>query len=545
MKKYRVIIPSWAPLSVDMQAEAGCKYPAYIQLWGKPMYSHIIRFYEEIRHDTEFILILPDQTPSLQIDHVPGYDVRILYLKESSSIGNTVWAAMEGISAGQSIIVHMADTLISPNVCWNENDALYVELRSDLYRWTSIRKEASGAVRVVMDRDHKSAGAEQTVCVGVFMLTDGLAFAVHLKVALDSRISNVDPFFSAIEAYSDQRLIDLRTPEYWYDCGHIDSYYESRLKHHNLRHFNSLSYDAQRGLVTKRSQNTEAFRHQVRWFKQIPDDLSSFLPRIYDSSDGPLPHITMELLSIPTLSEIFVSCRMEVGAWNEVARKINNVQSMLFNYAVRSSVAKQIAAEVYVTKTRNRILQFCEQRAEARSVWVDISGERFGLENVMATLEDYAKKSKLMELQILTPIHGDMCFSNIMYDPRGRHIKLIDPRGEFGVPGIYGDPRYDKAKLMHSYAGGYDLIVTDQFDVNVSANGELNSCIKRNEYHNMVKNIFDVIVLSDEAERRQCDAIQALLFLSMLPLHSDKPERQLAMLHIGLNKYASNLYEEA
>jgi hypothetical protein len=125
-----------------------------------------------------------------------------------------------------------------------------------------------------------------------------------------------------------------------------------------------------------------------------------------------------------------------------------------------------------------------------------------------------------------------------MYDPRGRHVKLIDPRGEFGIPGIYGDPRYDKAKLMHSYAGGYDFIVADQFDVSVLTTGQVACRIKSDNYHQKVGQIFDAALFADEQDRRQCDAIQAMLFLSMLPLHCDKPQRQLAMLHIGLMQYA-------
>ncbi len=545
MKRYRIIVPSWSPLSVDMQAETGSQYPAFVQLGGLPLYAHIVRLYEKIRNEAEIIVVLSEQAPPLQLSHLDGFDVHTLRLSESQSIGETVLAAMLGVTRGQSVVVHMADTLISPHDFSHADDVLYVHPRTDLYRWTSIRKDADGSVRVVTDRDHRSSGVGQMVCVGVFMLTDGPVFGEHLSASVASPFAGVDPFFSAIEAYSHQRHIELKNPQYWYDCGHIDSYYESRLSHHNLRHFNSLTYDAESGLVTKRSQNTEAFRHQVRWFKQVPDDLNSFLPRIYDSSDGPTPHITMELLSIPTLGDLFVNSRLEVGAWNDVARKIHWIQSKLSKYTFASPVARQIATEVYVGKTRKRIHKFCEQRPEVRKMWVAVSGKRFGLEDVLATLQDYAIRTKLVALEELAPIHGDLCFSNIMYDPRGRHIKLIDPRGEFGVPGIYGDPRYDKAKLMHSYAGGYDFIVSDHFEITVSVEGQLGCRIQHDDYHHKVRQIFDSELFADDKDRHQCEAIQALLFLSMLPLHCDKPERQLALLHIGLHQYADNLTERS
>jgi hypothetical protein len=541
MKKYRIIVPSWSPLSVDMQAETGSQYPAFIQLGGQSLYTHIVRIYESVKNEAEIFFVLPEHAPDLLLNNLVDFDVSTIRLAASRSIGDTVLSALVGVEPGQLVVVHMADTLLESNWFEGENDVICVQLRSDLYRWTSVQKNSDGAIRVLTDRDHISAGFDQMVCVGVFMLSDGDLFKCKLNSALAAPKTGVDPFFSAIETYSNERAIELKTPDSWYDCGHIDSYYESRMSFHNLRHFNTLSYDAERGLVTKRSQNSEAFRHQVRWFKQVPDELASFLPRIYDSSDGSSPHITMELLSIPTLGDLLVNNRLELGAWNDVARKIHHIHSLMHKYSFTSAVAEKIATEVYVGKTRVRIQQFCVQRPEAAHMWVSVSDQRISLNDVLETLDKYAEQAGLLSLESLAPIHGDMCFSNLMYDTRGRLIKLIDPRGEFSVPGIYGDPRYDKAKLMHSYAGGYDFIVSDHFDVNVESSGCLNCVIARDEYHLKVQQIFDSALFTDNRDRMECDAIQSLLFLSMLPLHCDKPTRQLAMLFTGLNLYGQNL----
>jgi hypothetical protein len=115
---------------------------------------------------------------------------------------------------------------------------------------------------------------------------------------------------------------------------------------------------------------------------------------------------------------------------------------------------------------------------------------------------------------------------------------MIDPRGEFGLPGIYGDRRYDLAKLAHSYSGGYDFIVADRFDVAVDAHGELRVDLRTSDYHTKVRSIFESVLLPDLVVRSEVDAVQSLLFLSMLPLHVDKPRRQMAMLATGLDLYA-------
>lgn len=62
-------------------------------------------------------------------------------------------------------------------------------------------------------------------------------------------------------------------------------------------------------------------------------------------------------------------------------------------------------------------------------------------------------------------IHGDVAFSNILVSPKSMIFKLIDPRGNFGIDTMYGDYRYDLAKLRHCYHGRYDEIINDLFDI--------------------------------------------------------------------------------
>jgi hypothetical protein len=64
-------------------------------------------------------------------------------------------------------------------------------------------------------------------------------------------------------------------------------------------------------------------------------------------------------------------------------------------------------------------------------------------------------------------MHGDFCFNNILYDLHGGIVRLIDPRGSFGdkCPGIFGDCKYDLAKLAHSGIGRYDYLVNGLFSL--------------------------------------------------------------------------------
>lgn len=541
MKNFKLVIPNWAPLSVDMRAETGQNYPANILVRGQPLYCHIAQMYGELGNAVDIRMVLSEQAPPLDSTVPMISRIKEIRLADSTSIGMTVLAALDDLHLHDGVVVHMADTLLGGGYV-PDMDAVYVQPRTDLYRWTSMCVQEDKSLKVVNDRNEEVSLSERNVCVGVFSFSDGQRFKSELLKSLETPASGIDPIFSAIEAYSRQIEINLCLVDEWYDYGHVDTYHESRLRFQNLRHFNELTYDSKRNVLTKRSKHTEAFRHQVRWYRQIPDDLAYFLPRIYDSSDGDEPSISMEFMSIATLSELFVGARLEIGAWNDVARKLSEIMKLMGRYAFRSTLAEKLAQEVYVEKTRRRITEFLTQSPQANGWWVQSDGRRVDLSYVLEMLDVYSQANMLTRVDKLTPIHGDLCFSNILYDHRVRQIKLIDPRGEFGVPGIYGDPRYDLAKLMHSYRGGYDFIVSDRFTARLDDSGELQCEFMDDQaWRHKISNILDEQLFSESVLKQQCQAIEALLFLSMLPLHSDSPQRQLAMVHVGLHQFAQHL----
>ncbi len=124
-------------------------------------------------------------------------------------------------------------------------------------------------------------------------------------------------------------------------------------------------------------------------------------------------------------------------------------------------------------------------------------------------------------------MHGDMCLSNFLYDLSAGICKLIDPRGSFGMPGIYGDPRYDVARLYHSVYGLYDLIVNDLFQVETDG-AEVKLEIRSLPQHGEIRQRFERLFFPT-FDRRQVLLITALLFASMPALHYDAPRRQIAM----------------
>jgi len=537
MMSLRVVIPSWSQLSPDLESETGCRYAAFIPLGGRPLYRLIVEQFPHHDLKPAFKLILPPDVLDSNNAVFEEQNVEAVLINHSSSIAMTVLAGLQGISPGDPVVVNMADTLVKLDEDL-ELDSVYIDYRNDLYRWTSVQVKRDETLEFPHDRDNEElVNGDQKVCIGLFSFSDGHRLKTALEAAIASPRTGVDPLFTAIQDYSSNIRLQLRHAACWFDCGHVDTYYESRLGYQNLRHFNSLYYDSVKGQVTKTSTKVEQFRHQVRWYKQVPEELSAFLPRIFDSSDGEHPSITMELLSIPTLSDLYVTKRLAPGAWNGVVRTIANIQEKLSRLCFKTNLAPQLARSVYLDKTRTRLEEFASQDPLAFDYKVRTVSRDLRLRVVLEELEQFVEGMGLLEIDSVSPIHGDFCFSNLLFDPKARLVKMIDPRGEFGIPGIYGDPRYDLAKLAHSYNGGYDFLVSDRFEVKLSTDAQIKFSSEMDSYHQQVRSIFESVLLYDSRLYREVQAIQALLFLSMLPLHVDKPERQLAMLATGFRLF--------
>lgn len=140
-------------------------------------------------------------------------------------------------------------------------------------------------------------------------------------------------------------------------------------------------------------------------------------------------------------------------------------------------------------------------------------------------------------------VHGDLCFSNLLFEPGSGVLRLIDPRGDFMGSVNQGDPRYDLAKVLHSVHGRYDFIINDLFRLEQDGlNFELS--MPQSDYLETLQNLlFDKIRAQTPYAVHELILLESLLFLTMLPLHHDQPKRQIAFLLTGL-KLLNGVYHK-
>jgi hypothetical protein len=88
-------------------------------------------------------------------------------------------------------------------------------------------------------------------------------------------------------------------------------------------------------------------------------------------------------------------------------------------------------------------------------------------------------------------------------------IKFIDPRGYFGNSKIFGDPRYDFAKLYYSAVGNYDQFNEQNFQFKFSGE-EITIKIASSGFENALKTMENYSM-----NTRDIEILHSLIWLSL------------------------------
>jgi GTP:adenosylcobinamide-phosphate guanylyltransferase len=123
---------------------------------------------------------------------------------------------------------------------------------------------------------------------------------------------------------------------------------------------------------------------------------------------------------------------------------------------------------VYLEKTQDRVSSVSRLIPNFSTQAVTVNGKKCRNvfhERYLNILPDVVAE---LQPEKFVPIHGDPTFSNSLVD-QNLKIWYIDPRGYFNRPGIWGDARYDFAKVYYSALGGYDSFNRRKFKLHVDS----------------------------------------------------------------------------
>jgi hypothetical protein len=301
------------------------------------------------------------------------------------------------------------------------------------------------------------------------------------------------------------------------------------------RYFNEVEIDLRSRTIVKRSTSIQALRDEYEWYGALPTGLRDVAPRVHSwHATGAEASFRAELIPWRNLAQHAQTDDLVPHAWSQAIGLVFELHDRFRSHAAPLPAGSVRA--MYVDKTIERLDQLCASSAHWRELLSDqhltINGRRVaGIPVLLPRIEAYTRH--LVATAHGTVIHGDFCFSNILVAPDLDALRVIDPRGRFGRKGIHGDPRYDAAKLRHSAVGGYDHIASDRFRIRRDG-PEILLDVDLPPGAHTAGELCDRALRAAGYDLQDIAFLEALLFLSMTPLHADAPDRQLALLATGL-----------
>ncbi|MCM1059447.1 MAG: aminoglycoside phosphotransferase family protein [Eubacterium sp.] len=306
------------------------------------------------------------------------------------------------------------------------------------------------------------------------------------------------------------------------------------------RAFNRTILNESTRTVTKTSSDSKKLIQEIEWYIKLPNEFCDLIPNIEScSADEKEPYIVMEYIKWHTLHEFLLNGDLDKKSWQRIFKCLDEVLERFSSYFSISRKGYRSMQIMYLTKTVERLEQLRENPNFSKffDCTITVNGEMYlSLTEIEDILEKVILGGRLSKIGRFPIIHGDFCFSNILINDDFTAVKLIDPRGSFGDFDIYGDSRYDIAKLFHSVDGKYDYIINDLFSVSyesdsVAINFDIHDNGKSKDALSALKTVLKHRI---GYELENIQFIEALLFFSMLPLHSDSAERQMVMLGTGI-----------
>lgn len=298
------------------------------------------------------------------------------------------------------------------------------------------------------------------------------------------------------------------------------------------RFFNMLAGDAY--TVTKQSTNKDKLKREYDYYQYLPDEMKMWYvrPFRYEES-GESASYTMERYHMTDIAIRYVHGAIGIDEFQDILDKLFYFLMNRVEKEVTQEAYEENAKALYLDKVSARIEELKRSSAYERLDYLVRIGTEF--DGIDAVVELYRKiygeiTGKKTFRNVLVVGHGDLCFSNILYNQEASLLKLIDPRGAACEEDLYMNPYYDMAKLSHSICGSYDYFNSDLFEILLEDDMRFKLSVMGDAHQAQYRRIF-----MDYLQRNQIDytlirLYEASLFLSMLPLHIDREKKVFAFI---------------
>jgi hypothetical protein len=530
MRKQSLVIMAAGTVNSNLNGDLGKILTSHIPISGKMALVQIIKKSRELYNN---IYVNLDESTSEYMQFLnKSEDVQILVGNKNDTLDKSI----EKILSDLPLNLDSVDILFGDS--WNSdlissisegNDVIYVTPSTDSNLFTSIIRD-SETKSLTITTSPRTGNLSMQI-TGSFKISNLHLFRQIYKT--NSREKNTSTFWETLIDYDHamNNSVQLITDISWSDIGHVDNYFKARREHLKSasRYFNNVSIDLGSGLL-KKSGPSEKIELEKDWYLKIPIHIQKYVPLV--NIGGKRGQYMLEYLTSIPLNEMWISENNDMSYWQSFVLHMKRMMEDLHDstYSTSDSLReiRKSKEEIYINKFNKRIESFLKNNRNFNLSNIKINGKN--IPKLEIILEEILKVSnRIIAQKHWSIIHGDLCFSNIIFDRRKDRIFLIDPRGNFGDDGIFGDPIYDLCKLSHSVFGNYDYFASNLFTVKKDAASYSISTAAPKEIsfsRSVCQDLLMTEIKKYEIDFGDLRILESSLFLAAADLHNDGPRGQ-------------------
>tara|TARA_B110000211_G_C14092983_1_gene560430 strand:+ start:1848 stop:3434 length:1587 start_codon:yes stop_codon:yes gene_type:complete len=518
------LIMSAAYVGQELESEFGKIPPSFLPLGNKRLFQYQVK---SAPVGAKIYLSIPSTfvVTNNDMQWLKNNNVGVIYNPENLSLGASLVAALNlaEYDLDNGLEVLFGDTLIQ-SIPSGDNIVGISEVK-DSYRWAFCNNSKSEWLEQNNGGDIHDTNY---VVNGYFKFNQP-------RQLVKSITSCKWSFLDGLNHYHDEIGLKSVKIDGWLDFGHVNTYYKSKAEFTTQRAFNELTITTK--WIEKSSINQGKIEAESHWFKSIPSSLRVYTPQYLGELISTDKYsYKLEYLYHTALNELFVFGELPSIIWKQIFASCFDFIDDCRDYKSAIVNTKSTFNSLFLDKTKDRVDEYCKVNDLSLEREWDFNGDfSASINEVLKISQSYLPKEEICN----SVMHGDFCFSNILYDFRACKIKTIDPRGitNEGECTIYGDYRYDIAKLSHSILGLYDWIIAGYYQVDIS-DYIIRFHIEEPKGYERTSEIFIAeIAKRFDLNKENLYAMQIQLFISMLPLHADDVLRQKALFSNAFRLY--------
>lgn len=552
MKKTIAIIPAAGRGSRMLSLTDNCP-KAMLPLHNKPIIGwHLDKLIDEGIKDVCIIVGYKKEKLIEYVNNVYGDKLNITYAEQKQLLGlaHAIGCGINELAKKYvslepySLLIILGDTIIKDNLSHlisKEESFVGYNIVDDYSRWClMLTDENENIIKFIDKPDHDPITRKAVIGIYYFHDILTLNMCINYIIERDIKIKNEYQLSSAMTEYLNiYKTIKSVQFKEWYDCGEVETFNNTRKN--ITRHFNSINITDDNTII-KKSSNKKKIIQEINWYLNIPNKLRIYTPQLIDYSHNiNNTFYELEYVNFSPMQELFLYNLPEISEWDYLFKKTFHMINKFKEYSNKTIFnTSEHVSNIILNKTEDRINDTITNNKYFANVYsydnLLINGKSYkNIKTLLPELRTYINNNIVNNSsEFWQIIHGDLFFGNMLYDVNSKTLKIIDPRGNFDIDGIYGDIRYDIAKLMHSITGKYDFIVNDLFAMVKETDNSFEYLLYDSKKHIMVEELFHKYVVDEGYNLNDITIITGLLFISMIPLHSENINHQKMFYLIGI-----------